>query len=210
MLNLDRILYIGPHCDDVEFACGGSVAKFIEMGKEVYVATFSFCEDSIPNGLQKDILKKEMPKALKILGVNNDNIISYNFPVRKFPENRQAILENLISLKRQLRPTTVFVPSSYDVHQDHNTLYAESVRAFKQSNIFGYEMPWNNLQIKNNFYIEISENHLDLKLRSIKEYKSQTFRGLSGESFFRGLAIVRGGQMGVKLAESFETIRAMI
>ena len=43
------------------------------------------------------------------------------------------------------------IPSESDVHQDHQTIYNESIRAFKFSSILGYEMPWNNRFFKKKF-----------------------------------------------------------
>jgi len=37
MFNMDRVLILAPHTDDGEFGCGGSVARFIGEGKEVYM-----------------------------------------------------------------------------------------------------------------------------------------------------------------------------
>ena len=35
MKNTEKILVLGPHTDDGEFGCGGTIAKFIEEGKEL-------------------------------------------------------------------------------------------------------------------------------------------------------------------------------
>ncbi len=42
--SFQRILVLAPHTDDGEFGCGGSIAKFIEAGKEVFYAAFSTAE----------------------------------------------------------------------------------------------------------------------------------------------------------------------
>ena len=39
--------------------------------------------------------------------------------------------------------------------------------------MLGYELPWNNIECRNNYFIEISENNLKAKWTAIKEYKSQ-------------------------------------
>ena len=54
--NINRILVLAPHTDDGEFGCGGSIAKFIEEGKDVFYVAFSTAEDSIPEGYHKNIL----------------------------------------------------------------------------------------------------------------------------------------------------------
>ena len=73
--------------------------------------------------------------------------------------------------------------------------------------MLGYELPWNNIECRNNYFIEISENNLKAKWKAIKEYKSQNFRKYKSFDLFKGLAIVRGSQMNKKYAESFELIK---
>ena len=38
--NFKKILVLAPHTDDAELGCGGTIAKFIEVGKEVFWAVF--------------------------------------------------------------------------------------------------------------------------------------------------------------------------
>ena len=47
---IERILVIGAHTDDVEMMCGGTIAKFIDVKRELYYATFSFADKSLPEG----------------------------------------------------------------------------------------------------------------------------------------------------------------
>ena len=69
MKGIHTVLVLGPHTDDGEFGCGGTIARLIEEGKEVFYATFSCAEESVPEGLPKDILLKEVKAASKILGI---------------------------------------------------------------------------------------------------------------------------------------------
>ena len=36
LLSLKRVLFVGPHPDDIEISSGGLVKKLINLGKEVY------------------------------------------------------------------------------------------------------------------------------------------------------------------------------
>lgn len=42
-----KVLVLAPHTDDAELGCGGSIAKFVEEGREVHVVSFSIAEDSL-------------------------------------------------------------------------------------------------------------------------------------------------------------------
>ena len=85
----NKILILSPHTDDGEFGCGGSIARFIEEGHDVYYVAFSTCEESVPNGFPKNILKNEVKLATAELGIKNENLIIKNFPVRKLSSYRQ-------------------------------------------------------------------------------------------------------------------------
>ena len=53
--NFKRILVLAPHTDDGEFGCGGSIARFIEEGKEVFYVAFSAAEKSVPSNFSSNI-----------------------------------------------------------------------------------------------------------------------------------------------------------
>ena len=82
-MKFSRILVLAPHTDDGEFGCGGGIRKFIEEGKNVYYAAFSLAEESVPEGLPKNILEVEVKKATRVIGIKKDNLLLYRYPVRK-------------------------------------------------------------------------------------------------------------------------------
>jgi N-acetylglucosamine malate deacetylase 1 len=205
--NFNKILVLGPHTDDGEIGAGATISRFCREGKEVYYVAFSICEESVPAGLPQDVLSKEILKAGPKLGIDEQNIQTLRYKVRKFSESRQEILETLIQLKHQIKPDLVLLPCSFDIHQDHKVIHEEGVRAFKKTNILGYELPWNNLSMENKCFIEVQEQDYQNKIDAIKEYKSQSFRNYINDEYIRSLMIVRGKQIDFDLAESFEVIR---
>lgn len=212
MKNVQKVLVLGPHTDDGEFGCGATMAKFIEEGKDVYYATFSIAEESVPEGMPKDILLQEVKKASKALGIEDENLINFRYRVRHFPQFRQDILEDLVRLRREIQPDLVFLPSREDVHQDHHTIYAEGLRAFKFTRILAYEMPWNNLTVTTNCFVLLEDHHIETKIEAIKCYESQVNAGrrYANEEFIKSVARTRGVQSGVHYAESFEVIRWLV
>ncbi len=207
MKNFDKILILGPHTDDGEFGCGGTIARFIEEGQDVYYATFSCAEESVPEGLPKDILEKEVIASSNVLGIKPENLLIYRYPVRKFAQYRQEILEDLVKLKNTIHPDLVLMPSQNDLHQDHYTVAVEGLRAFKFNSILAYEMPWNNINFRTVSFVYLEERHIEKKLESVKCYRSQTGRKYANEEFIKSLARTRGVQIGVEFAETFEVVR---
>lgn len=205
-----RIVVISPHTDDGELGCGGAIAKFVDEGKEVFYVALSACEKSVPEDYPEDILRKEVQKATAELGIKKQNLLLYNFEVRDFPNQRQAILDTLLEIKKKIKPELVFTPSSYDIHQDHKVTREETLRAFKQSTILGYEQPWNNISFNTDAFIHIDEGHIKKKIKALQCYESQKHRKYLNENFIRSLAVTRGVQINVDLAETFEVVRWII
>ncbi len=202
-----KVLILAPHTDDGEFGCGGTISKYIEMGHDVYYAAFSLAEESVPPPFPKNILEVEVKKATKTLGISEKNLLLYKYPVRRFAQYRQEILEDLVQINRDLQPDLVFMPSLNDLHQDHTTIANEGLRAFKRTSILCYEMPWNNINFTTQSFVKLSQKHIDNKLAALKCYDSQKGRPYASEEFIRSLAITRGTQIGTKYAEVFEVIR---
>jgi len=205
-----RILILAPHTDDGELGCGGTIAKYTEQTPDVFYLAASTCRRSLPEGWPQDALEKEVRNATKVLGIAENNLILLDYDVRRFKETRQQILEDLIRLRNDLQPDLVFVPSPTDIHQDHQVISEEGLRAFKNSSILGYEMPWNNVSFNTRAFVELDKKHIDRKVEALLCYKSQLHRSYVNEHFVVSLATVRGVQMGTQYAEAFEVVRYII
>lgn len=206
----DKILVLAPHTDDGELGCGGTVHRLIEKGKEVHYVAFSTCEESVPDGFPKDILSKEVREATDVLGIKEAHLHILNYRVRHFPAHRQEILEDLVALNRKLKPDMVFCPSSFDVHQDHQTISQEAKRAFKNTTLLGYEFIWNNYNFSSQCFVELSEENIQAKVAAMECYKSQSKRLYAKDKLIRGAANYRGLQVQMEYAEAFEVMRWVI
>lgn len=210
ILNFKKVLVLAPHTDDGELGCGASIVKFLQNNSEVFYVAFSIAEDSVPKNLPKNILEIEVRAATAVLGIDSQHIIIKHYPVRRFAEFRQDILEDLVLLKNSIEPDLVLMPSLNDLHQDHFTIANEGLRAFKKTSILSYEVPWNNLNFTTNCFCKIDELHISKKIEALKCYKSQDHRDYLNSDFIKGLALTRGVQIGVKYAELFEIVRWII
>lgn len=211
MFDSNRILVISPHTDDGEIGAGGSITKFIENKQEVFYVAFSTCEASVPLGFPNNILKEECNNATTKLGILPKNVTLLNYEVRTFSSYRQNILDDLIKIGREIQPDLILIPSSNDIHQDHQIIHMEALRAFKRSSsVWGYEHPWNNLTFTTDVFVKLEERHIVKKIDALKLYKSQDFRLYFGDSYIRALASTRGAQVDFTFAESFELLRILV
>jgi LmbE family N-acetylglucosaminyl deacetylase len=205
-----KVLVLSPHTDDAELGCGATIARLIEEGKEVFIAVFSTCDESLPDALPAGTLVQEFNHSCDASGIKAQNRIINNYPVRRLLEYRQEVLESLVKLRNSLNPDLVILPSEYDVHQDHQVIHIEGIRAFlKTSSIWAYELPWNHRTFSPNHFVRISEQHLEKKIQMLSCYKSQLIlnRKYFSKEFIKGLACVRGVQSSCDYSEAFEIIR---
>jgi LmbE family N-acetylglucosaminyl deacetylase len=206
-----NILVLSPHTDDAELGCGATISRLLREGNRVYIAVFSTCEESLPKGFLPGTLKTECIDSLTSLGVSKEDILFYDYQVRVFNYSRQNILDDLVLLKNKVSPSTVFIPSVDDYHQDHKTIADEAVRCFKNNcSILSYELIWNNTGFRNQIYYDISEEDVANKIAALFKYETQKHRIYFKNNFIEALATVRGAQNGIRYAEVFEVIRYKI
>jgi len=200
-------LVLAPHTDDGELGCGGTISRMVEEGREVYYAAFSTAAESVPPPFPPDILEKEVREGTKVLGIPAANLLVYKYKVRHLPHMRQEILEELVRMKREIDPATVFLPSAQDLHQDHQTVHIEGLRAFKTVTVLGYELPWNNLSFDYRHFCVLTREHVQTKIAALRCYQSQQHRPYTQEEFIWSWARTRGGQIMVEYAEAFDVLR---
>jgi len=155
-------------------------------------------------------LLTEWDQSMDILGIHKYNRIIFDYPARKLHEHRQDILEFLVSYKKDINPDYIFSLDPNSLHQDHETVGIETLRAFHDKVLWSYELfSWANVDFKPQVYIPISEEDLEFKIKALQQYRSQyeIKRTNFSEEFIRGQACMRGIQVGVKFAEVFAVQR---
>lgn len=211
------VLLLNAHTDDTEYSCGGTITRLVEAGDEMHYVAFSGSEEAVPDGLPKDILRHEVMHSTKALGIPPENVRVLNFQLRNFPRDRQAILDQIINLGKEIKPDIIIAPPTRDNHQDHRVIAEEALRVFKNKIMWHFEIPYKNIIFTPNLYIKLEENHLNRKIEAIQCYKSQLIReGLSNgntyftKEFITANAMFRGQQIGERYAECFEVLRWVI
>ena len=121
--------------------------------------------------VRPDTLAREVREATAELGIPEAQLTVHDFDVRTFPERRQDILELLVATWEELRPDAVFQPSHHDVHQDHQTIAQEGLRAFKRTTVLGYEIPWNNFDFSYGAYVALEKHHVERKVAALERVR---------------------------------------
>ena len=154
----ERALVLAPHTDDGEFGCGGTMARLVEAGRRRPLRRVLDRDQVAARGLRpRTRWPARCARRRPSSASREANLTVHDFDVRTFPDHRQDILELLIELWNDWEPDVVFQPSLHDIHQDHQTIAAEGLRAFKRTTILGYEIPWNNFDFAYQAYFALEQ-----------------------------------------------------
>lgn len=201
------VLVLAPHTDDGEFGAGASLARWSEEGHEIHYIAFSACQTAIPDGWPEDVLRREVSEATVKLGIEPDHLRVLDFEVRRFAQDRQEILQAMIDLNRELQPDLVLLPAPDDLHQDHQVVALEGMRAYKRTSVLAYEIAWNNVSFRTSSFVPLAQRHVDAKLAALQCYQSQSERPYARPDFLQSQLRYHGVQAGVEYAETFDVLR---
>lgn len=207
-----KIMVIGAHLDDIELACGGTIAKAIEAGHEVKVIIMS--KSGYTNYDGKQMRKDEDAviegiNALHVLGVNDIEIL--DFPTKDI-QYESSVIEAIDSRMVKFNPDVIFTHHPFDTHQAHVGVSKSTISAARRKNtVFLFEpiapSGRSYIPFKSQMYVDISK-YIDKKVESLKMHKTEYKK--FGEAWITGVtcrAGFRGYEIGTEYAEAFEILR---
>lgn len=177
-----RIMFIGPHPDDVELGAGGLILRLKKKGHKVYIVDLTTGEPT-PFGNEKR-REKETLEANKILGI--DKRFNLGFKNRYLFDGKDVRIK-LAEKIRELKIEVMFVPYFKDAHPDHIAASHISVAArfyakFRKSGMSGrpnypeklfyFFCSHRKIVPDFDFLVDISK-FFERKMEAIKKYKSQ-------------------------------------
>jgi len=119
------VLAVGPHPDDVELGCGGTVARLATGGKRLGIL------DLTAGGLgtrgDVTVRAREAEAAARALGVAWRSCLALPDGGIKAGDSEQ--LEKVVALLRSARPRALLLPHPGDAHPDHGEAAALVRRA---------------------------------------------------------------------------------
>lgn len=215
-----KILVFAPHNDDEVLGVGGTIAKYVSEGHEVYVCevTKSVSEERLK------IIRQEAREAHKILGVKE--VFFLDFPVVRLRETPLIELNAEFSrIVNKVKPDIAYIPHKGDMHMDHYVVSHSAMVAmrpigkFKVKEIYAYETlsetEWNIPSVENAFMPNVWNDitdYIEKKKQAMACYKSQIQEPPHPRSneIIEALARLRGSTIGVPYAESFMLIRKIV
>ena len=208
-----KILAIGAHLDDIEIACGGTLAKAAEAGHNVKVLIMSKSGYTNKEGnVQRsdDVAVREGLNALHTLGIEDIEIL--DFPTKDIPFSSDVV--NAIDLRMSAyNPDVIFTHHPFDTHQAHEGVSKASIAAARRKNTVIFYDPItpsgrSYVAFKPHLYVDI-ESTLNKKIESLKCHTSE-YNKFGAEDWIEGVRCrcgFRGYEIGKKYAEAFEVLR---
>ncbi len=231
---VQRALVVTPHPDDAEIGCGGTVAKLVKAGKEVfYVVATSGNKGGRATDMTADYLTQarqdEQRRAAEILGVSE--VVFLDFGDGEL-EDDHPFRRELVYHIRRLKPEVVFTTepfrSTFYNHRDHRIaglVTADAVFPYARDHLhypehieqglvghgveelffWGSESP--------DTFIDIGDV-VDLKIRSLMAHTSQVKdwagEGEGDDKFIErmktmGRRMLRGHDVPYEFAEGFRS-----
>lgn len=208
-----KILAIGAHLDDIEIACGGTLAKCVESGHNVKVLIMSKSGYTNNDGkIQRsdDIAVTEGIKALNTLGIQDIDILDFATKDIPFCSDVVHAIDIVIS---EYNPDIIFTHHPFDTHQAHEGVSKATIASARRMNtVFFYEpitpSGRSYVAFKPHLYVDI-ESTLDKKIESLKCHTSE-YNKFGAEDWIEGVRCrcgFRGYEIGKKFAEAFEILR---
>ena len=207
-----KIFVVGAHLDDIELACGGTLAKAIIAGHEVKTVIMS---QSGYTNFDGKVMRKnddaviEGTNALHALGVTDIEIL--DFPTKYIPYNSKTI-DAIDGRIAAYNPDVIFCHHPFDTHQAHVGVSKSTISAARRKNtIFMFEpiapSGRSYVPFKPQMYVDITDV-MDKKIESLKMHTTEYHK--FGEEWITGVtcrAGFRGYEIGTQYAEAFEVLR---
>ena len=197
-----KVLFLGAHPDDIELGCG-ALLHHIAKRTDVLCVTLS---DNQKNPDLKNVVNEHF-ESMAVLGVPKEKVILGPFTTRIFPDSRQEILEYFLKLRRDFAPDLIFVHSKEDLHQDHNTMTEESLRAFRGITVLGFDVVRSSYDFFPHFLVEVTEGDVNKKIEALSCYETYRDKYYFNQELTRSIMVRHGALAECPFAEGFDILR---
>jgi len=213
-----KIIAVGAHLDDLELACGGTLAKAAHSGHAVRMIVLSRSGYKHFSGRYErsnEEAGREGRKAAKVLGV--EDIRVYDFPTKDIP-NDSSVVEALNREFDSFVPDLILTHWEFDTHKSHaNTALATFAAGRYFNSIMMYE-PFppggrSYMTFRPQIYVDITP-FIDIKLKALGTHKSELqkygpewINTIKARAALRGFEMIDNKNRSVRYAEAFELLR---
>lgn len=160
------VLAIGAHPDDVEIGVGGTLAAHAAAGDPITILTLS-------RGARGGAAADRQHESLAAADLLRARLFMEDLTDTAIPnaDPTVGIIERVIA---EVRPTTVYVHSRNDRHQDHRAVHEATVVAARRvEHLACYQSPSATIAFSPSRFVAI-DGYVEAKLRLLEAFASQS------------------------------------
>ena len=224
-----NVLVVAAHPDDEVLGCGGTIARLVEEGHDVYIGILG--EGSTSREQKRENADLALVEELgacsqnvaRFLGARD--LFMYGLPDNRFDSlpllDVVKLVEELIDT---LQPDVVYTHHVGDLNIDHSILGRAVITATRPipgcrvKELYSFEIPssteWTFQRLepifRPNWFLDIS-SHFDAKVKALSMYEGEVrpFPHPRSPEALQAIARRWGSVVGVECAEAFELIRSI-
>ncbi len=197
----ERVLAIGAHPDDVEIGAGATLLRHRSLGHPVSILTLS---RGAVGGHQEERRREAVAAAVAL----SAELLMGDLPDTRMGEASEmiTIIEGVIAA---VRPTTVYVHSEADNHQDHRAVHRAAIIAARRTQqLFCYQSPSSRNDFSPTKFVAVDAT-IHEKVSVLSHYRSQSTRHYLEPDLVIASARYWARQLPhTRYAEPFEVLRA--
>lgn len=220
-----NILIAAAHPDDEILGCGGTAARLVNEGHDVYTVILGEGITSRDKSRQRDKreneiaeLKKHIHDANAVIGVKD--VFVYDFPDNRFDGVPLLdIVKAVEEVKEKIKPHIIFTHYENDLNIDHRVTYRAVLTASRPQvgetvkEIYSFEVlsstEWNfPLTFSPDCFFDITGT-IDTKVKAMEKYPGE-LRDYPHPRSLKGIRLNAefwGMKTGMPFAEAFKTVR---
>lgn len=216
-----RVMVLAPHPDDEVLGAGGLLSRLARENSDALV---------IYGSMPSETRQSEAKTGLSILD-NFSERIDYEYlyaetdgDLDTFP--MKTLVTDIESYIQRFMPDLVIMPEPGGFHQDHRAISQAAIAAlrpnggtfnFRPPIVAVYEEPSDYWTLETEqhhpiLYVTLTDEDIEHKCQAMRSHISQDRPHPSERSVeaIRALAVLRGAQAGVHLAEAYEVRRWLV
>jgi LmbE family N-acetylglucosaminyl deacetylase len=222
-------LVLAAHPDDEVLGCGGTIARRVQEGEDVYIAILGEGitsrydhRDEADQGRLHE-LHATSEQVADLLGAND--LFMYNLPDNRFDTVPLLnVIKTIEELIERVKPDTLFTQHGGDLNIDHNIVYRAALTATRPvanhpvKKVYSYEVAssteWAFEKFEPSFqpntFVDITET-LETKVQAMEMYESEarSYPHPRAPESLRAIARNWGRTAGLHVAEAFELVRSV-
>jgi len=200
--NVQRVLCLGAHADDIEIGCGGTMLRLLQGNRQLDVRWVVLSAAGQRKAEAEDTAREFLADAA------SRTIVVERFRDSYFPYDGGRLKDFFQRLAQQYSPDLIFTHRREDMHQDHRLVAELTWNAFRDHVILEYEIPKYEGDLgQPNLFFALEEAVCRRKIDGLmRAYPSQRTKAWFSEDLFWSLLRIRGVESNspTRFAEAFD------